>query len=75
MDRECCQTCEVLKELYRLKINHFLIALKSRDPWNHVPPPASDEDLNRLKEEALGTLRALMQHLKSCYELTRDKAA
>lgn len=75
MDRESCHTCEVLKELYRLKMNHFLIAAKSRTLSNKARLAASDDEADRLKEEALRTLRVLMQHLKSCYGLAHDLAA
>ncbi|HKF48578.1 MAG TPA: hypothetical protein VKB38_14565 [Terracidiphilus sp.] len=75
MDRESCHTCEVLKELYRLKMNHFLVAAKSRNVSNRPRTAASDDEVNRLKEEALRTLRVLMQHLKSCYGLAHDLAA
>lgn len=75
MDRESCPTCEVLKELYRLKMNHFLVAVRSRNLCNKPRRPVSDEEVDRLKEEALRTLRVLMQHLKSCYGLTQDLAA
>lgn len=75
MVRRYCQTCEVLKELYRLKTSHFLMAAKSRGSFSKSRRPAREEDLNRLKEEALCTLRELIRHRTSCYGLTSDQAA
>lgn len=78
MSRGDCHDCEVLKDYYWLKVNRFLLTLRSF-PKPHLVGTSSrddrDEEIKDAKQEALRALSALISHLKSCYELNRELAA
>jgi hypothetical protein len=73
--REYCQTCESLKELYRLKLNQFLLAARSVSAWPNHGRTAREEELQALKDESLEALRRLLQHMKICYGVLYDEVA
>lgn len=73
--RHSCYECEVLKELYWLKVNQFLLALQSRSAHRAPARRTSEEDVRVLKDEAMGALSALIRHWKVCYGMAEDRAA
>lgn len=78
VSRSDCHECEVLKDYYWLKVNRFLLELRSfSKPYlsRSVFPRNQDEEIKDAKEEALNALRALVSHLKACYDLDRERAA
>ena len=75
MGQDPCQTCESLKELYRLKLNHSLLAARSSSSWSRNGFAGWDNDVLVLKEEALGALRTLMRHATECQGINRKEAA
>lgn len=75
MGREYCETCETLKELYRLKLNQFLLAARSASATPPGPRVGEDE-LLVLKDETLAALRGFLQHANACFGLAQqDEAA
>jgi hypothetical protein len=68
-----------LKDFYWLKVNRFLLTLRSFSvpQWSNSSGSWADPDLEikEAKEQALGALCALISHLKSCYALDRELAA
>lgn len=74
-----CYECEVLKEFYWLKVNQFLLASRSLSaPRLSGRRAATEEELQTLKDEAMGALSALISHWKTCYglnELNEECAA
>lgn len=71
-----CSECELLKQFYWLKVNQFLLAARSLSaPRLHGRRDASNEELQALKDEAMGALSALISHWKTCYGLADDQAA
>ncbi len=73
--RGYCRTCEALKEFYWLKVNQFLLAVRSSSAWPQRRRRLDDEELQALKDESLAAFRELMRHAKACYGLVRDEAA
>lgn len=78
MGRYDCRDCELLKDYYWLKVNRFLLTLKSFSK-SHAGGSTiradHDQEIGTAKEDALHALCALISHLKSCYALDRDIAA
>jgi hypothetical protein len=73
-----CHDCELLKDYYWLKVNRFLLTLRSFPRPHRVDTSSRadhDEEIKDAKQEALRALGALVSHLKSCYELNRELAA
>ena len=71
-----CYECEVLREFYWLKVNQFLLATRSpNEPHAYSAQVASEEEVQALKDEALGALSALIGHWKACYGLSESLAA
>jgi hypothetical protein len=67
-----------LKDYYWLKVNRFLLSLRSVSTPNLVgasPRSESDEEIKDATQEALRALRALISHMKACYSLDREHAA
>lgn len=75
MGRRSCRTCEALKELYWLRVNQFLLAVRSSSAWPQRRRRPGDEELQGLQDESLAAFRELMRHAKVCYGLVRDEAA
>ena len=78
MSRSDCHDCEVLKDYYWLKVNRFLLELKSfpKSYWSGSGfQTDQDDEVKDAKEEALHALRILVSHLKTCYALDRERAA
>jgi len=75
VERDPCRTCELLKELYQLKLNQFMLAARSAPAWPRPGHPAGDDATQVLKDEALEALSELMRHAKVCYGLVEDKVA
>lgn len=73
--RHSCYECEVLKEFYWLKVNQYLMASQSPASRTQMRRPVSEEELQALKDEAMGALTALIGHWKACYGLGQDVAA
>jgi len=68
----------LLKEYYWLKVNRFLLTLRSLSRPYIVAASSRadiDEQIMDAKQEALRALCALISHLKTCYELDREHAA
>ncbi|UWZ82007.1 hypothetical protein [Occallatibacter riparius] len=74
MGRRYCRTCEALKEFYWLKVNQFLLAVRTSSAWPQRRR-LDDEELQALKDESLAAFRELLRHAKACYGLVRDEAA
>lgn len=74
MGQEYCYECDVLKELYWLKVNRFLVAVKSIpvSPFEEGER-VSDEEIQALKEESLRALTTLIAHWKACYGMIEDE--
>jgi hypothetical protein len=70
-----CYECEVLKELYWLKVNQFLLATRSLGGPRLHGRRAREDEVWALKDEALGALSALISHWKRCYGLSEERAA
>lgn len=70
-----CHTCEVLKELYWLKLNHFLLAMRSASSGRGRGEALREEELVRMKDETLAALTTLVRHAKACCGLAQDEAA
>src|SRR5258708_39887805 len=70
--RDNCQTCLLLEEYYRLKVNDYVLAAAAA-PWSPLvgPIPISD-DLCRARSLTLRTARPLLKHLKTCEESRRS---
>jgi hypothetical protein len=75
MGREYCRTCEALKEFYWLKLNQFLLAVRSSPRWAPRRQRLEDDELQAIKDESLMALRELMRHAKARHGLARDEAA
>jgi hypothetical protein len=75
MGREYCRTCEALREFYWLKLNQFLLAVRSSPRWAPRRRRLEDDELQAIKDESLVALRELMRHAKACHGLARDEAA
>jgi hypothetical protein len=76
--RSECHECEALKDYYWLKVNRFLLELRSFSkpyPADSVFRRSQDDEIRDATEEALHALRALVSHLKTCYALDRERAA
>jgi hypothetical protein len=67
-----CHTCEVLRELYWLKLSQFILSMRSSRTRQ---AQVREEDLIVLKDETLSALRTLLRHAKCCYGLVQDEAA
>lgn len=72
MNRCDCRDCEILKDYYWLKVNRFLLTLRSFSWPSGAGYCSPDEEIREAKQEALRALRALISHLKSCYALDRE---
>jgi hypothetical protein len=73
-----CRDCELLKDYYWLKVNRFLLTLRSfTRPYlvGSASRADQDQEIKDAKEQALQALCALISHLKVCYELDREHAA
>lgn len=71
-----CDECEVLKEYYWLKVNNFLVAVQSlNNPSLLSGIPATPEEIEVLKNEALRALREMIAHWKDCYGLPQQDMA
>jgi hypothetical protein len=73
-----CNDCELLRDFYWLKVNRFLLTLRSfAIPHTNGPGARTDQDhaIKEAKEEALRALCVLVSHLKTCYALDREQAA
>ena len=75
MARDRCRTCELLKELYRLKLNQFQLAARSASAWSKNGLAVREDAAQVMKRESLDALSALIQHANACYGLVADKAA
>lgn len=78
MSRSTCRECEALKDYYWLKVNRFLLELRSfsKPRLNGFGVQTTqDDEIKDAKEEALHALRALVSHLKTCYALDRERVA
>jgi len=63
MEREYCQTCAMLEDFYRIKLNRFLLAGRSspRESLEGCGP-----EILKLKEEVLIAGRSWVQHASRC---------
>lgn len=77
MGRCECRDCELLRDYYWLKVNRFLLTLRSFSISHLSRGSRADQDreIKEAKEQALRALCALISHLKSCYALDREQAA
>jgi hypothetical protein len=76
--RSNCRDCALLKDYYWLKVNRFLLTLRSFQKPHLVGATLRsdhDHEIKDAKEQALEALRAFISHLKTCYELDRVRAA
>jgi hypothetical protein len=77
-----CRECELLKDFYWLKVNRFLLTLKSAPAphsgrHNHhanVEQGIEGGEIQATKAEALQAMCALVSHLKACYAIDRLRA-
>ena len=66
MEREYCQTCSMLEDFYRIKLNRFLLAARSSSTWSRKDLEGWDRDVVELKQEVLIAGRCWVQHSRRC---------
>ena len=69
-----CSVCELLRDFYGLKVNRFLLTLRSvptSHNGGHDRRANHEQEIHAAKVEALRALCALVSHLKACYAIDR----
>lgn len=68
-----CHTCDVLKEIYWLRVTRFILA--GRSTRASAGRGFSELEVQALKDQSIDALRTLLRHRNSCHDLTVENAA
>ena len=75
MGRDNCNTCLLLEDYYRLKVNDYVLAAAAA-PWSPLSGPVPiNDDSCRARSLTFEAAEALLKHWKTCEERRRAEVA